>query len=170
MKKLFLRWCVTTMLSIAVAAATVIYGHSAFTTLHWFGQAAIGCELAIFVLASVYAGLLCWRIDRLIEVARSGQTSEHGELESLLHEAEWLHFAFYIVPYFGLLGAAGGIYVALQSAGLSADPSQIQRSIALGMQGVGIAFAPTIIGIALMIILAFKYQLIVHRIGCVVKS
>jgi MotA/TolQ/ExbB proton channel family len=169
MKTLFLRWCVTSMVALVLAAATVIYGHGAFITLHWFGQAAIGCELAIFVLASAYAGLLCWRIDPLIEVARSGQTSGSGELEHLLHNAEWLHFAFYIVPYFGLLGAAGGIYVALQSAGLSADPSQIQRSIALGMQGVGIAFAPTIVGIALMIILAFEHQLIVHHVGCAGK-
>src|SRR5260221_5770858 len=160
------------MLVVAVAAATVIYGHGAFTTLHWFGQAAIGCEVAIFVLASCYAGLLCWRIDPFTEHATiaSRNSPLYDKLETLLNKAEWLHFAFYIVPYFGLLGAAGGIYVALQSAGLSADPSPIQRSIALGMQGVGIAFAPTIVGIALMIVLAFEHQLVVHHIGCALKK
>ena len=87
-------------------------------------------------------------------IERSGRWAApglHKQLAELNHNADHISFAANECPYIGLLGAITGIHFFMtgsEGLGGALDPSHFKEIMSNSLVGLGIAFIPTITGVA----------------------
>jgi hypothetical protein len=138
---LFLRWALLNVLVLLGGVVLAISKHELVTGLaRWFVLAI----LIVFALASLYAGVLSWRHDRLanLNVKEPWRGVEHVE------------FAADVCQYLGLIGAAVGFLVALTGD----DLGTVQQRVA----GASIGLAATAVGVGCSVVLLLEAHLLRH--------
>lgn len=172
-KELFLRWCVATFTVSALIGLALWMNWSQSTGLSMIGKGIILVVFVVFVKAAVNAGAICWAVDRATESVSADpcwliSPAAHSfkqDLRRLRHQADHISFAANECPYFGLIGALGGIWL-MSKAGLSdLDAAHIQQVSSTLLAGVGLAFLPTITGVFCRSVLMWMHHNIVHRIS-----
>jgi MotA/TolQ/ExbB proton channel family len=176
-RQLFLKWCLTNMLTLAVIFLALAFGAAQTPNLSLVGKVMVLAILLIYFITTIYGGLLSWRTDKVLDEikgADDGQASGlHKQLAELNHQADHISFAANECPYIGLLGAITGIYFFMTgSAGLGGvlDASHIKEIMSNSLVGLGIAFIPTITGVFFRSVLSWQHHLIAHEVTYVLKG
>jgi MotA/TolQ/ExbB proton channel family len=176
-RQLFLKWCLTNMLTVAIISLATSFGAGQTSNLSLVGKAMVLAIVLIYFITTIYSGLISWRTDKVLDEikgADDGQASGlHEQLAELNHKADHISFAANECPYIGLLGAITGIYFFMTgSAGLGGvlDPSHIKEIMSNSLVGLGIAFVPTITGVFFRSVLSWQHHLIAHEVTHVLKS
>jgi hypothetical protein len=176
-RQLFLKWCLTNMLTVAIIFLAAAFGTAQTPNLSLVGKIMVLAILVIYFITTIYGGLLSWRTDKVLDEikgADNGQASGlHQQLADLNHKADHISFAANECPYIGLLGAITGIYFFMTgSAGLGGvlDSSHIKEIMSNSLAGLGIAFIPTITGVFFRSVLSWQHHLIAHEVTYVLKG
>jgi len=170
-RQLFLKWCLTNMLTLAVIVLAIGFGATQTSDLSLVGKVMVLAIVGIYFITTIYGGLISWRTDKVLDEIRGapdGPSSElQKELADLNHRADHISFAANECPYIGLLGAITGIYFFMTgSAGLGGvlDASHIKEIMSSSLTGLGIAFIPTITGVFFRSVLSWQHHLIAHEV------
>ncbi len=176
-RQLFLKWCLTNMLTVAIIFLATAFGATQTQNLSLVGKAMVLAIVMIYFITTVYGGLISWRTDKVLDElkeADDGQASGlHKQLAELNHKADNISFAANECPYIGLLGAITGIYFFMTgSGGLGGalDPSHLREIMSNSLVGLGIAFIPTITGVFFRSVLSWQHHLIAHEVTYVLKG
>lgn len=132
-RTLFLRW-----LLLQGVAAAILVGFGFFYAGDLTGPAlvAVPLILTLLLVASGYAGVLCWRED----------FHTNGR--------EWLGFAAWLCQVTGILGTVFGFWVLLAGGGVAQElGDRIQA-------GGGVALAGTFIGLFASVVLELERRLL----------
>lgn len=176
-RQLFLKWCLTNMLTVAIIFLATAFGATQTQNLSLVGKAMVLAIVMIYFVTTAYGGLISWRTDKVLDElkeAGDGQASGlHKQLAELNHKADNISFAANECPYIGLLGAITGIYFFMTgSGGLGGalDPSHLREIMSNSLVGLGIAFIPTITGVFFRSVLSWQHHLIAHEVTYVLKG
>jgi MotA/TolQ/ExbB proton channel family len=176
-RQLFLKWCLTNMLTVVIIFLAAAFGAAQTPNLSLVGKLMVLAILIIYSITTIYGGLLSWKTDKVLEEikgADDGQASGlHQQLAELNHKADHISFAANECPYIGLLGAITGIYFFMTgSAGLGGvlDSSHIKEIMSNSLAGLGIAFIPTITGVFFRSVLSWQHHLIAHEVVYALKG
>jgi hypothetical protein len=178
-RQLFLKWCLTNMLTVAIIFLAAVFGAAQTQNFSLVGKAMVLAIVMIYFITTIYGGLISWRTDEILDElkgkgAGDGQASGlHQELAELNHKADHISFAANECPYIGLLGAITGIYFFMTgSGGLGGalDPAHLKEIMSNSLVGLGIAFIPTITGVFFRSVLSWQHHLIAHEVTHVLKG
>jgi MotA/TolQ/ExbB proton channel family len=169
-RQLFLQWCLTNMLTLAIIFLATGFGATQTSDLSLVGRVMVLAIVGIYFITTIYGGLLSWRTDKLLDEIRGAHDGQslgmQKELADLNHKADHISFAANECPYIGLLGAITGIYFFMTgSGGLGGvlDSSHIKEIMSNSLTGLGIAFIPTITGVFFRSVLSWQHHLIAHE-------
>jgi hypothetical protein len=175
-KRLFLKWCLTTVVTLVVAFIAVLFAREQSLQLSPIVQIMVGLIAMVYLVAAGYCGQLCWRTDKALEdfeKDRLSHTTEGREeirkyLRKIQHKTDHLSFTANWLPYIGMFGAVAGITVFLEGAGGlrgGVDAAHIKEIMSNAMSGIGLAFIPTLTGIFLgPIILSWQHHMVQHEV------
>jgi hypothetical protein len=176
-RQLFLKWCLTNMLTVAIIFLATAFGAAQTQNFSLVGKAMVLAIVMIYFITTIYGGLISWKTDKVLDElkgADNGQTSGlYKQLAELNHKADNISFAANECPYIGLLGAITGIYFFMTgSAGLGGalDPSHLKEIMSNSLVGLGIAFIPTIAGVFFRSVLSWQYHLIAYEVTYALKG
>jgi len=182
MKKLFLKWCLTTLVTLVVAFIAIVFAREQSLQLSPIVQIMVGLIATVYLVAAGYCGKLCWRTDKALEDFDKNRLSLSPEarekirkyLRKIQHKTDHLSFTANWLPYIGMFGAVAGITVFLEGArGLRAgvDVTHIKEIMSNAMSGIGLAFIPTLTGIFFgPIILSWQHHMVEHEIEYALKD
>src|SRR5882724_3469630 len=158
-KKLFLKWALTTLLTLVIVFLAFTLARTQAEGLSVVGKIMAGAIGLIYVVATAYCGMICWKTDNWIDQHLSKVQKE--VLDKLKHRADFVDFASNKCPQIGLLGAAAGIFLCMSTnlSGLD-DAAHIKEAVAASLAGIGVAFLPTIVGVFFQVVLSFQYYLV----------
>jgi hypothetical protein len=176
-RQLFLKWCLTNMLTLAIIFLAAAFGASQTQNFSLVGKTMVLAIVLIYLITTIYAGLISWRTDKILEELKEADEALaaglHKQLGELNHKADHISFAANECPYIGLLGAITGIYFFMTgSGGLGGalDPSHLKEIMSNSLVGLGIAFIPTITGVFFRSVLSWQHHLIAHEVTHVLKG
>jgi hypothetical protein len=176
-RQLFLKWCLTNMLTVAIILLATAFGATQTQNLSLVGKVMVLAIVMIYFISTIYGGLISWRTDKVLDElkgAADGQASGlHKQLAELNHKADHISFAANECPYIGLLGAITGIYFFMAgSGGLGGalDSSHLKEIMSNSLVGLGIAFIPTITGVFFRSVLSWQHHLIAHEVMYILKG
>jgi hypothetical protein len=177
-KHLFLKWCLVTVITLAVVSAALILAKSQAVDLNPIAKTMVGVIALVYSIATVYCAKLCWQTDQALEDleeseagAESYREQIKGYLRNVSHKADQVSFAANECPYIGLLGAITGIFFFMTSSlGTGFDPSHIKEVMSDSLAGIGIAFIPTITGVFFRIILSWEHYMVIHEVESALKG
>ncbi len=176
-RQLFLKWCLTNMLTVAIIFLATAFGATQTQNLSLVGKAMVLAIVMIYFITTIYSGLISWRTDKVLDELKGADDGQapglHKQLVELNHKADHISFAANECPYIGLLGAITGIYFFMTgSAGLGGvlDPSHFKEIMSNSLAGLGIAFIPTITGVFFRSILSWQHHLIAHEVTYVLNG
>lgn len=155
--KLFLKWCLTTLLTSVVVFLALTLGRDQVANLSVVGRVMVGVVTVVYLVATVYCARLSWEADKILQ-------NHHRDLElpGILHRADHISFAANWCPYVGMLGAVAGILLLTTT---SFDVSHIKEAISSSVSGIGVAFMPTLAGIFFgPVILSWQHHIITHEV------
>ncbi len=182
MKKLFLKWCLTTLVTFGVAFIAIVFAREQSLQLSPIINIMVALIAAVYLVAAAYCGKLCWRTDKALEdfdknpLALSPEAREkiRKYLRKIQHKTDHLSFTANWLPYIGMFGAVAGITVFLEGAGglrSGADVTHIKEIMSNAMSGIGLAFIPTLTGIFFgPIILSWQHHMVEHEIEYALKD
>ena len=176
-RQLFLKWCLTNMLTVAIIFLAASFGATQTQNFSLVGKTMVLAIVLIYFITTIYGGLISWRTDKILEELKEADDSQasglHKQLAELNHKADHISFAANECPYIGLLGAITGIYFFMTgSGGLGGalDPSHLKEIMSNSLVGLGIAFIPTITGVFFRSVLSWQHHLIAHEVTHVLKG
>jgi MotA/TolQ/ExbB proton channel family len=176
-RQLFLKWCLTNMLTVAIIFLAASFGATQTQNFSLVGKTMVLAIVLIYFITTIYGGLISWRTDKILEELKEADDSLasglHKQLAELNHKADHISFAANECPYIGLLGAITGIYFFMTgSGGLGGalDPSHLKEIMSNSLVGLGIAFIPTITGVFFRSVLSWQHHLIAHEVTHVLKG
>ena len=176
-RQLFLKWCLTNMLTVAIIFLATEFGATQTQNFSLVGKAMVLAIVVIYFITTIYGGLISWKTDKVLDELKSADDGRasglHKQLAELNHRADHISFAANECPYIGLLGAITGIYFFMTgSGGLGGalDPSHIKEIMSSSLVGLGIAFIPTITGVFFRSVLSWQHHLIEHEVTYVLKG
>jgi biopolymer transport protein ExbB/TolQ len=177
-KHLFLKWCLVTVITLAVVSMALILAKGQAVDLNPIAKTMVGVIALVYLIATVYCAKLCWQTDQALEDLEHGDTraeSDREQVKAFLrkidHKADQVSFAANECPYIGLLGAITGIFFFMTSSlGTGFDPSHIKEVMSDSLAGIGIAFIPTIAGVFFRIILSWEHYMVVHEVESALKG
>jgi len=182
MKKLFLKWCLTTLVTFGVAFIAIVFAREQSLQLSPIIKIMVALIAAVYLVAAAYCGKLCWRTDKALEdfdknpLALSPEAREkiRKYLRKIQHKTDHLSFTANWLPYIGMFGAVAGITVFLEGAGGlrgGVDVTHIKEIMSNAMSGIGLAFIPTLTGIFFgPIILSWQHHMVEHEIEYALKD
>jgi hypothetical protein len=95
-RQLFLKWCLTNMLTLALIFLAMAFGAAQTPNLSLVGKVMVLAILLIYFITTIYGGLLSWRTDKVLDEikgADDGQASGlHKQLAELNHQADHISF------------------------------------------------------------------------------
>ena len=114
------------MLTLVVVFLALTLGRDQADNLSVVGKIMVVVITLIYLVATIYCAVLCWKTDSVID---SGTVFTTGELMAdLKHQAEHVAFAANECPYVGLLGAITGVFIFMQTGlGPSLDVNHIEK-------------------------------------------
>ena len=174
-KRLFLKWCLVTVIALAVISLALILAKSQAGDLNPIAKTMVGVIALVYLIATIYCAMLCWQTDQALEDledlkdsdarAESYREQIKAFLRKIGHKADQVSFAANECPYIGLLGAVTGIFFFMTSSlGTGFDPSHIKEVMSDSLAGIGIAFIPTITGVFFRIILSWEHYMVIHEV------
>ena len=176
-RQLFLKWCLTNMLTLAIIFLATGLGATQTSDLSLVGKVMVLAIVGIYFVTTIYGGFISWRTDKILDEIRGADDGEspglQKQLADLNHKADHISFAANECPYIGLLGAITGIYFFMTgSAGLGGvlDSSHIKEIMSNSLAGLGIAFIPTITGVFFRRVLSWQHHLIAHEMMSVLEG
>jgi hypothetical protein len=176
-RQLFLKWCLTNMLTVAIIFLAAAFGATQTQNFSLVGKTMVLAIALIYFITTIYGGLISWRTDKILEELKEAVDAKaaalHKQLAELHHKADHISFAANECPYIGLLGAITGIYIFMTgSGGLGGalDPSHLKEIMSNSLVGLGIAFIPTITGVFFRSVLSWQHHLIAHEVTHVLKG
>src|SRR5215469_9614407 len=177
-KHLFLKWCLVTVVALAVISLALMLAKSQAVDLSPIAKTMIGVIVLVYLIATSYCAMLCWQTDQALEDLEGSDSGAegHGEqikafLRKICHKADQVSFAANECPYIGLLGAITGIFFFMTSSlGTGFDPSHIKEVMSDSLAGIGIAFIPTITGVFFRIILSWEHYMVTHEVESALKG
>jgi hypothetical protein len=177
-KHLFLKWCLVTVITLAVVSMALILAKSQAVDLNPIAKTMVGVIALVYLIATVYCAMLCWQTDQALEDledsdarAESYREQIKAFLRKIGHKADQVSFAANECPYIGLLGAITGIFFFMTSSlGTGFDPSHIKEVMSDSLAGIGIAFIPTITGVFFRIILSWEHYMVIHEVESALKG
>jgi hypothetical protein len=176
-RQLFLKWCLTNMLTVAIIFLATAFGATQTPDLSLVGKVMVLAIVMIYFITTIYGGLISWRTDKVLDEMKGADDKQasglHKQLVELNHKADHISFAANECPYIGLLGAITGIYFFMTgSGGLGGalDSSHIKEIMSNSLMGLGIAFIPTITGVFFRSVLSWQHHLIAHEVMYVLKG
>jgi hypothetical protein len=182
MKKLFLKWCLTTLITLVVAFIAIAFAREQSLQLSPIIKMMVGLIAAVYLVAAGYCGKLCWRTDKALEaldkkplsLSAEGREGIRKYLRKIQHKTDHLSFTANWLPYIGMFGAVAGITVFLEGAGGlrgGVDVAHIKEIMSNAMSGIGLAFIPTLTGIFFgPIILSWQHHMVLHEIEYALKD
>jgi biopolymer transport protein ExbB/TolQ len=180
-KHLFLKWCLVTVITLAVVSMALILAKSQAVDLNPIAKTMVGVIALVYLIATVYCAMLCWQTDQALEDLEDLEDSDaraesyreqiKAFLRKIGHKADQVSFAANECPYIGLLGAITGIFFFMTSSlGTGFDPSHIKEVMSDSLAGIGIAFIPTITGVFFRIILSWEHYMVIHEVESALKG
>jgi biopolymer transport protein ExbB/TolQ len=180
-KHLFLKWCLVTLITLAVISMALVLTKSQAVDLNPIAKTMVGVIALVYLIATIYCAMLCWQTDQALEDLEHLEDSDarvesHREqimafLRKIDHKADQVSFAANECPYIGLLGAITGIFFFMTSSlGTGFDPSHIKEVMSDSLAGIGIAFIPTITGVFFRIILSWEHYMVIHEVESALKG
>jgi biopolymer transport protein ExbB/TolQ len=177
-KHLFLKWCLVTVITLAVISMALILARSQAVDLNPIAKIMVGVIALVYLIATVFCAKLCWQTDQALEDLEDGDSraeSDREQIKAFLrkidHKADQVSFAANECPYIGLLGAITGIFFFMTSSlGTGFDPSHIKEVMSDSLAGIGIAFIPTIAGVFFRIILSWEHYMVIHEVESALKG
>jgi hypothetical protein len=177
-RHLFLKWCLTTFLTLIVISVVAYLSSGEIATLSSVAKIMVGVVGLIYLIANTYCGFLTWDTDSTTESGRTGgwfscvelinENNRYAKhLRKLKHNADWVAHASYMSPYVGILGSVCGMFLFMHGTnglGGVTDTNQLKTVIGAALDGIGTAFVPTIVGVFVMIVLGNQYKMITHEI------
>ena len=156
-KRLFLRWTLINTLAV------LLFGALALNFVHRASGAPLvvaSATLAVAAAMSVYAGVLSWRADAVLE--RRQRTGPDGRdiAATLVHKAKHVGFAERTCQILGLVGAGVGFYIISQS-GDAASASAAAEDI---VDGLGQGLLATMTGVLASLVLSLEAHVLVHAL------
>ncbi len=180
-KHLFLKWCLVTVITLAVVSMALILAKSQAVDLNPIAKTMVGVIALVYLIATIYCAMLSWQTDQALEDLEDVEDSDVGGeryreqiktfLRKIVHKADQVGFAANECPYIGLLGAITGIFFFMTSSlGTGFDPSHIKEVMSDSLAGIGIAFIPTITGVFFRIILSWEHYMVIHEVESALKG
>jgi hypothetical protein len=176
-RQLFLKWCLTNMLTVAIIFLATAFGATQTQNLSLVGKAMVLAIVMIYFITTIYSGLISWRTDKVLDELKGADDGQapglHKQLAELNHNADHISFAANECPYIGLLGAITGIYFFMtgsEGLGGALDPSHFKEIMSNSLVGLGIAFIPTITGVFFRSVLSWQHHLIAHEVTYVLND
>lgn len=159
-KRLFLQWMVIASLTAVGSFAAVQIG---WFDIIWFGDATrlSLATLAIFAGASLWCGLLAWKLDALKEAGFAENEAGTHALKQLKVRLGHGWHAVNACIEIGLLGTVFGLYMMLNGdAPLGDDGEAAKAFVAQIKGGMATAFLTTIVGGLCGIVLGFQVHVL----------
>jgi MotA/TolQ/ExbB proton channel family protein len=177
-KHLFLKWCLVTLITLAVVSMALILAKSQAVDLNPIAKTMVGVIALVYLIATIYCAMLCWQTDQALEDLEDSDARAESYREQIMaflrkisHKADQVSFAANECPYIGLLGAITGIFFFMTSSlGTGFDPSHIKEVMSDSLAGIGIAFIPTITGVFFRIILSWEHYMVIHEVESALKG
>ncbi len=153
MRCLFLRWALINAVAIVLFVAL---GVGFLRRVGGAPLAVAALTVAVAAAVSAYAGLLCWRADKLLD---SGLVRGDRH-QNIVHDAEHVYFAVALCQLLGLVGAAVGFYLISTAGGAEGASDAVHNIIA----GLGAGLVATITGVLCSVVLAIEHHTLVHAL------
>ncbi|HEV3065495.1 MAG TPA: hypothetical protein VGX93_09145, partial [Chthoniobacterales bacterium] len=64
-RQLFLKWCLTNMLTVAIIFLATAFGATQTQNLSLVGKAMVLAIVMIYFITTIYSGLISWRTDKV---------------------------------------------------------------------------------------------------------
>lgn len=155
-----MKWCVINLIATTISTVAIVLARNQLQSVNsvtLIMAAAIGI---VYAVTTIYAGIVSWNTDIAIEGG-----NESFALRIARHASSEIEFLANICPFIGILGAVTGMFVTLSTKleGVS-DSEHIKAAVSMSINGMGIAFIPTILGIYACIVLLFEHHIVEHAI------
>src|ERR1700761_8347352 len=122
-KHLFLKWCLVTLITLAVVSMALVLTKSQAVDLNPIAKTMVGVIALVYLIATIYCAMLSWQTDQALEDledsdvgAESYREQIQTFLRKIVHKADQVGFAANECPYIGLLGAITGIFFFMTSS------------------------------------------------------
>jgi hypothetical protein len=122
-KHLFLKWCLVTVVALAVISLALVLAKSQAVDLSPIAKTMVGVIVLVYLIATSYCAMLCWQTDQALEDLEGSDSGAEGDgeqiktfLPKICHKADQVSFAANECPYIGLLGAITGIFFFMTSS------------------------------------------------------
>ena len=66
-RQLFLKWCLTNMLTVAIIFLATAFGATQTQNLSLVGKAMVLAIVMIYFITTIYSGLISWRTDKVLD-------------------------------------------------------------------------------------------------------
>ena len=66
-RQLFLKWCLTNMLTVAIIFLAAAFGASQTQNFSLVGKTMVLAIVLIYFITTIYGGLISWRTDKILE-------------------------------------------------------------------------------------------------------
>ena len=72
-RQLFLKWCLTNMLTLAIIFLATGFGATQTSDLSLVGKVMVLAIVGIYFITTIYGGLISWRTDKLLDEIRGAR-------------------------------------------------------------------------------------------------
>ncbi|KPJ85277.1 hypothetical protein AMJ57_03685 [Parcubacteria bacterium SG8_24] len=162
---LFLRWSLVVSLTVVGLVIAAVLGW--FELMYRLDVTKLSVAiLVVFAAATVWCGLLTWRLETGLEVIR-GPENRSKLFREVDGNAEHGWFAAGICEKLGLTGTVFGFVIMLIggfSGFQSTDPAATQQLLERLSTGMSTAFITTLVGVICSILLSIQYHLLARAV------
>jgi hypothetical protein len=96
-RQLFLKWCLTNMLTVAILFFATAFGATQTQNLSLVGKVMVLAIVLIYFISTIYGGLISWRTDKVLDELHGADDGQarglHQQLAELNHKADHISFA-----------------------------------------------------------------------------
>src|ERR1700752_4433576 len=82
-KHLFLKWCLVTVITLAVVSMALILAKSQAVDLNPIAKTMVGVIALVYSIATVYCAMLCWQTDQALEDLEESETRAESYREQI---------------------------------------------------------------------------------------
>lgn len=152
---IFLKWLLFNSIAIVVLVMLGILGFA--TGVSGIPLVVTGLILAVGVIVSGYAGLLCWRADTILADAWSP-----GAYRAILHDANHVFHAIWLAQVLGIIGALAGYRELAKTAATSTDVTAAIHSV---FAGLGSGLTATLAGVLISLLFFAESRLLEQKLA-----
>src|SRR5260370_26677233 len=83
-RQLFLKWCLTNMLTVAIIFLATAFGATQTQNLSLVGKAMVLAIVMIYFITTIYGGLISWRTDKVLDKLKGAADGQASGLHNQL--------------------------------------------------------------------------------------